>query len=103
MMLSCNIKGIFDSQRRIVMQLVDKSNVKNELIVVTVCLVGKSVALQALEDLGYFCVDNLPPILLQKFVDLMDQGNPSLSKVAIGIDLRGRIFNNLRRIRLYTK
>ncbi|MGO1760409.1 MAG: RNase adapter RapZ, partial [Mammaliicoccus vitulinus] len=44
-----------------------------------------------------FCVDNLPPILLQKFVDLMDQGNPSLSKVAIGIDLRGKdFFGDLR-------
>lgn len=77
---------------------VDKSNVKNELLVVTgMSGAGKSVALQALEDLGYFCVDNLPPILLQKFVDLMDQGNPSLSKVAIGIDLRGKdFFDNLR-------
>lgn len=80
------------------MQLVDKSNVKNELLVVTgLSGAGKSVALQALEDLGYFCVDNLPPILLQKFVDLMDQGNPSLSKVAIGIDLRGKdFFGDLR-------
>ncbi|WP_323703026.1 RNase adapter RapZ [Mammaliicoccus sp. Dog046] len=80
------------------MQPVDKTNVKNELLVVTgLSGAGKSVALQALEDLGYFCVDNLPPILLQKFVDLMDQGNPSLSKVAIGIDLRGKdFFGDLR-------
>ncbi|GGI39199.1 RNase adapter RapZ [Mammaliicoccus stepanovicii] len=80
------------------MQHVDKTNVRNELLVVTgMSGAGKSVALQALEDLGYFCVDNLPPILLQKFVDLMDQGNPSLSKVAIGIDLRGKdFFDNLR-------
>lgn len=80
------------------MQPIDKTNVKNELLVVTgMSGAGKSVALQALEDLGYFCVDNLPPILLQKFVDLMDQGNPSLSKVAIGIDLRGKdFFGDLR-------
>lgn len=66
------------------MQPIDKTNVKNELLVVTgMSGAGKSVALQALEDLGYFCVDNLPPILLQKFVDLMDQGNPSYQKLQL--------------------
>ena len=37
---------------------------KSELLVVTVYPVGKSVVIQCLEDIGYFCVDNLPPILL---------------------------------------
>lgn len=32
---------------------------------------GKTVALQSFEDLGYFCVDNLPPMLLPKFIELM--------------------------------
>ncbi len=46
--------------------------------------------------MGYFCVDNLPPVLLPKFVELMEQGNPSLRKVAIAIDLRGKeLFNSL--------
>ena len=67
--------------------------VKSELLVITgLSGAGKSVVIQSLEDLGYFCVDNLPPILLPKFVELMEQGNPTLQKVAIGIDLRGREF-----------
>lgn len=66
---------------------------KSELLVVTgMSGAGKSLVLQNLEDLGYFCVDNLPPILLPKFVELMEQGNPSLRKVAIAIDLRGQEF-----------
>ncbi|UTH00709.1 RNase adapter RapZ [Macrococcoides canis] len=55
---------------------------------------GKSVAIQCLEDLGYFCVDNLPPILLPKFIELMHNNTESLSRVAIGIDLRGKDFFN---------
>lgn len=67
--------------------------VKSELLVITgLSGAGKSVVIQSLEDLGYFCVDNLPPILLPKFIELMEQGNPTLQKVAIGIDLRGREF-----------
>ena len=69
----------------------NEATAKSELLVVTgLSGAGKSVVIQNLEDLGYFCVDNLPPILLTKFVDLMEQGNPSLQKVAIGIDLRGK-------------
>ena len=50
---------------------------KSELLVVTgLSGAGKSVVIQCLEDIGYFCVDNLPPILLPKFVELMEQGNP---------------------------
>lgn len=53
---------------------------------------GKTVAIQSLEDLGYFCVDNLPPALLPKFVELMKQSTNPLNKVAIVMDLRGREF-----------
>jgi UPF0042 nucleotide-binding protein len=42
--------------------------------------------------MGYFCVDNLPPILLPKFVDLLKQSTGKLQKVALVIDLRGREF-----------
>lgn len=70
-----------------------KEIVKSELLIVTgLSGAGKSLVIQNLEDLGYFCVDNLPPILLSKFVELMEQGNPSMQKVALGIDLRGREF-----------
>ena len=34
---------------------------------------GKTVAIQSFEDLGYFCVDNLPPSLLPKFLELMKE------------------------------
>ena len=66
------------------MQSEENEKVKSELLVVTgLSGAGKSVVIQSLEDNGYFCVDNLPPILLPKFVELMEQGNPSLQKVAI--------------------
>ncbi len=47
---------------------------------------GKSVAISALEDLGYYCVDNLPPELLEAFVDLERSNNAS--RVAIAMDVR---------------
>lgn len=53
---------------------------------------GKSVALEAIEDMGYFCIDNLPPILIPKVVELMDSVDGKMSKVAIGVDLRGKEF-----------
>lgn len=53
---------------------------------------GKTVAIQSLEDIGYFCIDNLPPLLLPKFAELFKQANGSLQKVAIVVDLRGRAF-----------
>ena len=63
------------------MQHGEKETIKSELLVVTgLSGAGKSVVIQSLEDIGYFCVDNLPPILLPKFVELMEQGNPSLQK-----------------------
>ena len=48
---------------------------------------GKSVALHALEDAGYYCVDNLPPELLQPFVALLEQQNRA-RRVAIAMDVR---------------
>ena len=51
---------------------------------------GKTNALKYMEDMGFFCVDNLPPVLLGKFADLFFQGNGALDKVAGGIDIRGR-------------
>ncbi len=53
---------------------------------------GKTVAMQSFEDLGYFCVDNLPPALLPKFVELMEDSTGKLTKVALVMDLRGREF-----------
>lgn len=47
---------------------------------------GKSVALHALEDAGYFCVDNLPPELLREFIRLEQER--STSRVAVAVDVR---------------
>ncbi|MEG1003004.1 RNase adapter RapZ [Clostridium sp.] len=51
---------------------------------------GKTEATRSLEDLGYFCVDNLPPQLIPKFAEACNNG--SIEKVAIVIDIRGGVF-----------
>ncbi len=53
---------------------------------------GKTVAIQSFEDLGFFCVDNLPPTLLPKFLELMKDSGSKMNKVALVMDLRGREF-----------
>ncbi|MBR2860707.1 MAG: RNase adapter RapZ [Clostridia bacterium] len=53
---------------------------------------GKTTSLKMLENMGFFCVDNLPSILLSKFADLCFQTNTEFTKVAVGIDARGRKF-----------
>ena len=49
---------------------------------------GKSTALKMLEDMGYFCVDNLPIALLPKFAELAHAPGSDISQVAVGVDLR---------------
>ncbi len=57
---------------------------------------GKSRAVDALEDIGFYCVDNMPPTLLPKFAELCMQSQNKLSKVAIVMDVRGgELFNDL--------
>jgi UPF0042 nucleotide-binding protein len=53
---------------------------------------GKSTAIRALEDLGFFCVDNLPPILLPKFIELCKVSSGEFSRVAMVMDVRERAF-----------
>ena len=53
---------------------------------------GKSTAIKTLEDLGYFCVDNLPIILLPKFIELCDGSAEEISKIAVVMDIRERPF-----------
>src|SRR5438874_13364201 len=58
------------------------------IVVVTgVSGAGKSTALKALEDAGYYCVDNLPLPLLPKFVDLLAEGGET-DQAALGVDAR---------------
>ncbi len=59
------------------------------LIVTGMSGAGKSVAMQSLEDLGYYCVDNLPPALIPKFVELVSQSSGQLHRLALACDLRG--------------
>ncbi len=49
---------------------------------------GKSTALKMLEDIGFYCVDNLPVSLLDKFAELIVQPGTELSKIALGLDVR---------------
>ncbi len=64
-----------------------------EIVIITgMSGAGKTVAVHSLEDLGYFCVDNLPPALIPKFVDLIKNSGDKMKKVAFVIDLRGRDF-----------
>jgi UPF0042 nucleotide-binding protein len=64
-----------------------------EIIIVTgLSGSGKSVAIRALEDNGYFCVDNLPALLIPKFIDLCEGYDEGISRIALGVDLRGGQF-----------
>ncbi|MFD1639553.1 RNase adapter RapZ [Evansella tamaricis] len=64
-----------------------------ELVIITgMSGAGKTVAVQSFEDMGYFCVDNLPPALIPKFIDLVEGSGGKMQKVALVIDLRGREF-----------
>ncbi|WP_058486725.1 RNase adapter RapZ [Defluviitalea phaphyphila] len=52
---------------------------------------GKSTAIKMLEDIGFFCVDNLPPSLISKFAEICSMHGNEFDKVALGIDTRGGI------------
>lgn len=58
---------------------------------------GKSTAIKMMEDMGFYCVDNIPIALLEKFVELTDLQSNELQKVAVGIDIRsGQALGELR-------
>ena len=61
---------------------------------------GKSTALKMLEDMEYFCVDNLPVMLIEKFVQLLRDGGPGeIEKVAVGVDIRnGKALDELETV-----
>lgn len=57
---------------------------------------GKSTVLRFLEDINFFCVDNLPPALIPKFAELCYEQGGEIDKVAMGIDIRGgKLFSDL--------
>jgi UPF0042 nucleotide-binding protein len=52
---------------------------------------GKTTAIKSLEDIGFYCVDNLPILLLPKFIELCEQSGGKISKVAVVEDIRGTV------------
>ncbi|QUH25693.1 RNase adapter RapZ [Serpentinicella alkaliphila] len=62
------------------------------LIITGMSGAGKSQAVKHMEDFGYYCVDNLPPILIPKFAELCNQTQGGIDKVALVIDIRGGLF-----------
>ncbi len=60
---------------------------------------GKSTALRMLEDAGFYCVDNLPVPLIEKFVELIATPGGEVSKVALGLDVRAdQAFADIQKI-----
>lgn len=55
---------------------------------------GKSQAIKVLEDINYYCMDNLPPMLLPNFAELCNTSKKSVDKIAVVVDIRGGIFFN---------
>jgi UPF0042 nucleotide-binding protein len=53
---------------------------------------GKTQVMRSLEDLGYFCVDNLPPTLIPKFAEICSQSGGRVSRIALVVDIRGGEF-----------
>jgi UPF0042 nucleotide-binding protein len=53
---------------------------------------GKSTAMRALEDSGFYCIDNMPAILIPTFIELCQHSTGELLKVAIAVDIRGKEF-----------
>ena len=50
---------------------------------------GRTQASHCMEDMGYYCIDNLPPVLIDKFADICAHSQGKLEKVALVMDLRG--------------
>ncbi|MBQ8184419.1 MAG: RNase adapter RapZ [Lachnospiraceae bacterium] len=60
---------------------------------------GRGTSLRMLEDMGYFCVDNLPIPMVEKFAELVYSGKSEVDKVALGLDIRsGQHLENLQKV-----
>src|SRR4051795_11696870 len=65
---------------------------KEVLIITGMSGAGRSTAADALGDLGWYVVDNLPPQMLRPLVDLVERASSGLPKIAAVVDIRGRDF-----------
>ena len=64
---------------------------------------GKTQAMDVLEDMGYYCIDNMPPSLIRSFLDMASK-NKEIEKAAFGIDVRGgSLFDDLKDALEYMK
>lgn len=83
----------------------EQENVRMHVVVVTgMSGSGKSVVMDVLEDIGYYCIDNLPPQLIGKFVEICRESENHLQKLAIAADLRsGDMFTDAYRTLLEIK
>lgn len=71
----------------------------NLIIVTGLSGAGKSQAANALEDIGYYCVDNIPPAIIPAFVDLSKRESEGLSRLAIVTDMRGgNMFSDIENV-----
>lgn len=66
------------------------------LIITGMSGAGKSQAMKVMEDMNYYCMDNLPPALLTKFAELCSESKRAINKVAVVVDIRsGEFFEHL--------
>ena len=71
----------------------------NLLIITGMSGAGKTTSMKFMEDMGYFCIDNLPVTLIDKLVDFSDTMPSENTKMAVGIDIRnGSILNETKRV-----
>lgn len=69
------------------------------LIVTGMSGAGKSNAADCLEDVGYYCVDNIPPMLIPSLIELSKRGNTEINKIAIVTDIRGgELFKDIEKV-----
>lgn len=72
--------------------MINKEIEQLKLVIITgMSGAGKTVAMQSFEDLGYFCIDNMPPSLIPKFWELIKESG-KVTKIALVIDMRSRSF-----------
>src|ERR671918_1902774 len=86
--------------RRQVARKAARTAVRSRFVVLTgLSGSGKSQAIRALEDLGYFCVDNLPVALLPMLAELTLRAGSEISRAAVVVDVReGRMLDELPRV-----
>ena len=54
---------------------------------------GKSSVMDVMEDIGYYCIDNIPPKLIRQFVELCNKSEMNIDKIAVAVDIRtGEMF-----------